>query len=82
MSLKFERKLPAILFAVFVAITAIGFAFYQNTVSIQEAVEMERQTQRIISVLDETQNLAVYRPRAAEFGRSPRAADKPAVSDR
>jgi signal transduction histidine kinase len=59
MSLKFERKLPAILFAVFVAITAIGFAFYQNTVSVQEAVEMERQTQRIISVLDETQNLAV-----------------------
>ena len=59
MSLKFERKLPAILFAVFVAITAIGFAFYQNTVSVQEAVEMERVTQRIISALDETQSLSV-----------------------
>lgn len=59
MSLKFERKLPAILFVVFVAITAIGFAFYQNTVSVQQAVEMERVTQRIISKLDETQALSV-----------------------
>ncbi|HEV8593700.1 MAG TPA: ATP-binding protein [Pyrinomonadaceae bacterium] len=59
MSLKFERKLPAILLIVFVAITVIGFGFYQNTVSMQGTVEMERRTQRILAKLDEIQTSSV-----------------------
>ena len=59
MSLKFERKLPATLLIVFVAITVIGFGFYQNTVSMQETVEMERRTQRILAKLDEIQASSV-----------------------
>jgi signal transduction histidine kinase len=59
MSLKFERKLPAILFFVLVAITVIGFGFYQNTVSMQETVEMERRTQQILTKLDEIQAFSV-----------------------
>ena len=58
MALKFERKLPIILFAVVVVITLIGVAFYQNTVSLQESVARERRTRQVLAKFDETLRLA------------------------
>lgn len=54
MSLTFERKLPIILFFVFLMLTTIGFVFYQNTVSVQEAITWEKHTQDVLLRLDET----------------------------
>ena len=59
MSLTFERKLPIILFFVFLMLTTIGFVFYQNTVSMQEAIEWEKHTKDISLRLDETTALAL-----------------------
>ncbi|MBC7898966.1 MAG: CHASE3 domain-containing protein, partial [Saprospiraceae bacterium] len=59
MFLKFERKLPIILFFVFLMLTTIGFLFYQNTISIQEAIKWEKSAQEVLSKLDETLTLAL-----------------------
>jgi signal transduction histidine kinase len=54
MSLTFERKLPIILFFVFLMLTTVGFLFYQSTVSIQQAIEWEKHTQEVLLKVDET----------------------------
>lgn len=59
MSLKFERKLPIILFFVFLMLTTIGFVFYQNTVSLQQAIEWQKRTQEVLLKLDETLTLTL-----------------------
>lgn len=59
MSLTLERKLPIILFFVFLMLTTIGFAFYQSTVSMQQAIEWEKHTKDISLRLDETTSLAL-----------------------
>lgn len=59
MFFKFERKLPLILFFVFLMMTTVGFLFYQNTVSIQEAIKWEKESQEVLSALDGTQTLAL-----------------------
>jgi signal transduction histidine kinase len=59
MSLTFERKLPIVLFLVFLTLSTIGFFIYQNTVSVQEAIKWEKQTQEVLSILDETTSLSL-----------------------
>ncbi len=59
MSVKFERKLPLILFVVFLLLTAIGFIFYRSTVSIKSAIDWEKHTQEVLLKLDETQTLTL-----------------------
>ncbi len=54
MALTFERKLPIILFFVFIVLATIGFVFYQNTVSLQQALDWEKLTQQITLQLDST----------------------------
>lgn len=54
MSLTFERKLPIILFFVFLMLTTIGIVFYQNTVSVQEAIEWQKHSQEVLEKLDDT----------------------------
>src|SRR5688500_6660061 len=54
MSLTFERKLPIILFFVFLMMTTIGFLFYQNTVSTQQALTWQREAREMAQMLDET----------------------------
>ncbi|MBX3290472.1 MAG: CHASE3 domain-containing protein [Acidobacteria bacterium] len=54
MKLTFERKLPIILFFVFLMMAAVGFVFYQNTVSMQEAIEWEKKSQGVIFYLENT----------------------------
>ena len=39
--------------------TTVGFLFYQNTVSIQEAIKWEKEAQEVLSALDGTQMLAL-----------------------
>ena len=53
MSLKVERQLPLILSAVFIIITVIGFAFYQNAATFQEAVNFEKRSQHVLGKFDE-----------------------------
>ncbi len=52
MALTFERKLPVLLFFVFLVLTAIGFIFYQNTASLQGAIEREKRTTEVFANLD------------------------------
>lgn len=59
MSLKFERKLPIILFSVVIVFTVTGFIFYQNTISLQEIVNLEKRSQQLLSKLDETVKLTL-----------------------
>lgn len=59
MSLKFERKLPFILFFVVVVFTMTGFIFYQNTISLQEVVNLEKRSQQQLLKLDETVTLTL-----------------------
>lgn len=59
MSLTFERKLPIILFFVFLMLTTIGFLFYQNTVSTQQALGWQKETQEVLQKLDETVALSL-----------------------
>jgi signal transduction histidine kinase len=54
MSLKFDRKLPLILFIVFLMLTVTGIVFYQNTISFQDAILWERHSQGVMAKLDET----------------------------
>lgn len=58
MALKFERKLPIILFFVFLMLTTIGVMFYQNTISLQDSLAMQRRTQDLVGLVDETSRLA------------------------
>lgn len=58
MPLTFERKLPIILFFVFLMLTTIGVVFYQNTVSMQEAYENQKHSQEVVSTVDQTAALA------------------------
>jgi CHASE3 domain sensor protein len=53
MALKFERKLPIVMAFVFLMLAAIGFVFYQSTVSSQQAIAWQRHSQDIIYRLDE-----------------------------
>jgi len=53
MSLPIERKLPIILSFVFLMLAAIGFLLYRSTVSVQEARELEKHSQSVISNLDD-----------------------------
>jgi len=59
MFLTTERKLPLILFFVVIVLTVLGFAFYQHTTSLQDAVDVEKSTQKTISKLDETLRLTL-----------------------
>ena len=59
MSLTFERKLPIILFFVFLMLTTIGFLFYLNTISTQEAIARGKRAQGVIQKLDETLALSL-----------------------
>jgi signal transduction histidine kinase len=58
MPLTFERKLPIILFFVFLMLTTIGVVFYQNTTSMQDAITLQKHTQEVIGKVDETVALA------------------------
>lgn len=58
MPLTFERKLPIILFFVFLMLTTIGVVFYQNTISLKDAIAYQRTSQEIISKVDQTAALA------------------------
>ncbi len=58
MPLTFERKLPIILFFVFLMLTTIGVVFYQNTISLQDAMAWQRHSQEVVSKVDETVALA------------------------
>jgi signal transduction histidine kinase len=59
MLLTTERKLPLILFFVVIVLTVLGFAFYQHTTSLQDAVDVEKNTQKTVSKLDETLRLTL-----------------------
>ncbi len=54
MPLTFERKLPIILFFVFLMLTTVGVLFYQNTLSVQETITLQKQSQDVIATVDET----------------------------
>lgn len=58
MSLTFERKLPIILFFVFLMLTTVGVLFYQNTLSTQDAMNERRMSQELAATVDETVALA------------------------
>ncbi len=59
MPLTIERKLPLILFAIVVIVTILGVAFYQHTTSLQDAVDLEKRTQSVVSKLDDTLRLTL-----------------------
>ena len=54
MRLTFERKLPIILFFVFLMLTTVGVVFYQTTSSLQAAIEQQRRSQEVVSSVDDT----------------------------
>ncbi len=58
MPLTFERKLPIILFFVFLMLTTVGVLFYQNTISLQDAIAWQRHSQEVVARVDETVGLA------------------------
>ncbi|HXF42623.1 MAG TPA: ATP-binding protein [Pyrinomonadaceae bacterium] len=53
MKLKTEQKIPLILFVVFLVLTMFGIAFYQSTISFQQAVEFERRSSNVQTLTDE-----------------------------
>ncbi|MEO8043189.1 MAG: CHASE3 domain-containing protein, partial [Acidobacteriota bacterium] len=59
MPLPVERKLPLILFFVVIVLTVLGFALYEYTASLQDAVDVEKSTQNTISKLDEILRLTL-----------------------
>ena len=59
MPLTVERKLPLILFFVVIVLTMLGVAFYQHTTSLQDAVDVEKNTQKTVSKLDEILRLTL-----------------------
>src|SRR5688572_27212162 len=54
MRLTFERKLPIILFFVFLMLTIVGVVFYQTTSSLQTAIEQQKSSQEVVSRVDDT----------------------------
>lgn len=54
MSLPFERKLPIILFFVFLMLTTVGILFYQTTLSMQDAVSLRKTSEEVVAKVDET----------------------------
>lgn len=58
MSLTFERKLPTILFFVFLMLTTIGVVFYLGSASFQDTIANQRRAQEIVSTVDHTVELA------------------------
>ena len=54
MPLTIERKLPLILFFVVIVLTALGFVLYRYTTSLQDTVDNEKRTQKVVAKLDET----------------------------
>lgn len=54
MPLTFERKLPIILFFVFLMLTTVGVLFYQNTLSVQDALLLQKRSQDVIATVDDT----------------------------
>ena len=59
MPLTIERKLPLILFFVVIVLTVLGFALYEYTASLQDAVDIEKTTQNTVSKLDEMLRLTL-----------------------
>ena len=58
MSLTFERKLPIILFFVFLMLTTAGVVVYQTTQSLQDTIDRQHRSQDVVSRVDETVALA------------------------
>ncbi|HVQ57092.1 MAG TPA: hypothetical protein VMS29_10080, partial [Pyrinomonadaceae bacterium] len=54
MLLTFERKLPIILFFVFLMLTTVGVVFYQTTSSLQAAIDQQKRSQDVVSRVDDT----------------------------
>jgi signal transduction histidine kinase len=54
MKLTFERKLPIVLFFVFLTLVAVGFVSYQYTVSLKEAVQRKNDAQAVLIRIDKT----------------------------
>ncbi len=54
MKLTFERKLPLVLFFVFFLMAITGVVFYQNTVSLQDALTEEKRSQDVVLSLENT----------------------------
>lgn len=54
MQLTFERKLPIILFFVFLMLTTVGVLFYQNTISVKDAMTLQKRSQDVIMTVDDT----------------------------
>jgi signal transduction histidine kinase len=54
MFLTFERKLPIILFFVFLMLTTVGVVFYLTTTSLQAAINRQKRSQAVISRVDDT----------------------------
>ena len=59
MLLTIERKLPLILFVIVIVSTFLGFVLYQYTASLQDAVDIEKRRQNVVSQLDETLRLTL-----------------------
>src|SRR5215204_159876 len=59
MTLTIERKLPLILFFVVIVLTVLGFALYQYTASLQDAVDIEKRTTDTVARLDEIARLTL-----------------------
>ena len=59
MSLTIERKLPLILFFIVIVLTVVGFALYEYTGSVQDAVNIEKNTQNTVLKLDEVLRLTL-----------------------
>ena len=53
MKLTFERKLPIVFAFVFLVLTTLGFISYQNTLSLQEAIEWQGRSRKVITELDD-----------------------------
>jgi len=52
MAATFDRKLPFLLFFVFIVLTAVGFIFYQNASSMQGVLEFEKRSTEVFADLD------------------------------
>ena len=58
MRLTFERKLPIILFFVFLMLTTAGVVFYQSTFSYQDAIAWQRHSKDVSGWVDDTVRLS------------------------
>ncbi len=54
MPLPFERKLPIIFFFVFLMLTTVGILIYQTTASMQDAIDVRKRSEEVLSRVDET----------------------------